>query len=124
MTQITRNPNYSDSYDFTIKSPSTEPAIQAQLTDGNGDPVKLSGATTQFRMAEPDGPIVVDGAATVQDPEDGLVVYFWDDGDTDTPGIYNAEFAVDYQGRSGSNFVAEEFFPTSQYLTVHIEESL
>jgi len=111
-------------YDFVIKTGATEPGLRAQLTDDNDNAIDLTGASVEFIMAEPGGDRVIEDTVTILNPSEGRVAYTWKSADTDTAGQYNAEFAVDYSGDTGSNFVADEYFPSDDYLSIHIMESL
>ena len=119
--------------DFHIKQGNTSPALEAQLLDNNDDPVDLTvpddwtvdQATVKFQMQMVgDDTPTVDAAATVLDAPNGIVAYEWADGDTDTTGSYQAEFDVDYDGRTGDLFDADETFPNNDYLLVRVEEDL
>lgn len=117
-------PEY-DTHDFVIKQGATEPAINAQLTDDAGNPINLTGASVEFRMrsAGADSRQADDGCV-LTDADNGEVAYEWRDGDTDTVDHYNAEFAVDYSGATGSNFDADEYFPSDEYLSIQVRDHL
>lgn len=111
--------------DFHIKGGNTSPALEAQLTDGDGNAIDLTGATVRFQMQlVGSNTNAVDTSATVSEPSNGIVVYDWSSGDTDELGSYIAEFDVDYSGATGSNFQSDESFPNNDYLTIRIEENL
>lgn len=81
---------------FNIKQNDTSPALAANLTDVEGDPIDLSGAAARLHMREMDGTVVIDTACTITSYSGGGVRYDWQTGDTDTPGHYLAEFQVTY----------------------------
>lgn len=123
MKIIVDGPEYTY-YDFVIKTGAVEPNITAQLTNNNDLPIDLTGASVRFKMAEPGGSIVIDKKAQISEPVQGRVVYSWVESDTSTDGQYNAEFAVDYDGNTGSQFDADSFFPSDEFMSVHIMDSL
>lgn len=108
--------------DFVIKAGDTSPAVEATLTDGNGDPHDITGADVQFHMTplgdEGTAQPTVDAAATVTDAGGGIVRYDWADGDTADPGIYSAEFEVTY------NSGVTETFPNDGYFEIAITEGV
>lgn len=96
-----------------IKQGDTSPSLEAVLTGPDGQPVDLHGATVRFIMER-----VVDAQAAIVDAEAGKVRYDWKPGDTDRPGVFNAEFRVEYA--TGVRTTV----PNSGYVTVHIGRSL
>lgn len=100
-----------------IKSNDRLPAIEGTLGFSNGAPADLTGATSvHFIMRErgASGPPKVRSLATIVAAGDGRVRYDWAAVDTDTPGVYDAEWQVTYSdGRARS-------FPTDSYLTVTV----
>ncbi len=106
--------------DFKIKRNDTRPAIQATLGSVvNGDTI----TSVAFNMADTSGTLVVDAASAtiVQQAsatQSAAVKYQWQAADTDTSGIYNAEFQVTFSdGRV-------ETFPNEGYLKVQIVSDL
>lgn len=125
MDGITRNPGINRNYDFVIKQGAIKPALEVQLTGSDTDPVDLQGATVLFRLSEPNSDTyITDDTAVIDDAANGIVVYTWTTTDTESTGVYNAEFVVDYDGGTGSAFNPDEYFPTTQFITVHVEDSL
>lgn len=97
---------------FYLKQNDTSPALMRQMLNAAGDPINLTGATAVFNMASIFGvmtcsakPAVIFtgtlpaelGGATVT-AADGWLRYNWDAADTDTAGIFAAEFQVTYAG--------------------------
>lgn len=76
-------------------------AITCKYADGTA--VDLSTATSpEFHMrtaGDASASLKVDGTATVTDGTGGKIAYSWALGDTDTVGIYDAEFEVQIGGR-------------------------
>lgn len=81
--------------DFYIKVNDRLPVILATLSDAAG-PINLTGATVKFIMTDVRGttPKVNAAAAIDPDPTTGKVSYVWVTGDTDTPGVYDAEWEI------------------------------
>jgi hypothetical protein len=110
---------------FSIKQNDTAPSIAATLKDSGGLPVDLTGAQVKFIMAtRPNGAQVehdaakVDAAASIVDAAAGEVRYDWQATDTDTAGVFDAEWEVTYA--SG----AVETFPSGEYLIIKVLEDL
>lgn len=110
--------------DFTIRAGNLLPAIPARLSDENGNALNLTGATVTFKLvARNDNTIKVNRAATVLVADPSLltsatqpnVQYSWQAGDTDTPGLYIAEWVITYTALSAS-----ETAPNDVYMTVSI----
>lgn len=81
---------------FEIKQGALGPSLDATLTTGDGSPQDLSGATVKFYMKRVQtGALKINGAnATIVDAEAGQVRYTWTGTDTDTAGMYRAEFEI------------------------------
>lgn len=106
---------------FTIKQNDTSPSLQVSLTDSAGSAIDLTGATSiRFHMRLPSATAAkVDAAAaTVGASTAGVVKYDWSAGDTDTAGLYQAEFEVTYSDSS------IETFPNGGYLLVNVLDDL
>lgn len=96
---------------ITIKQGDTRHAIKATLKDVNGNPVDLTGSTVKFFMANRQRETLIDKEAL---QHDGQVWAIFEDGETDTPGLMEAEFRVSYSdGRI-------ETFPHDGYLQIKI----
>ena len=104
---------------FYIKQNDTQPAFQAILEDGGGDPINLTDATVRFHMrAIGSTTPKVDAAASVISPLSGIVRYTWSAADTDTTGSFQAEFEVTYPGGP------IETFPNDGYIRVEIIDDI
>lgn len=82
--------------EFNIKVGDRLPVLEAQLLDGNGEPVDLTTATTvAFRMRAQgsDTPLFTTNCVIIS-PADGQVEYRWAAGNTATAGPYDGEFVV------------------------------
>lgn len=97
---------------FTIKRGDTLPKISAVLSDKDG-PVDLTGASVRLIV-----PPIVDASATIVDADAGSVEYQWQAGDTETRGVYKAEFQVTFP--SGDILT----FPNDGFITVQIDSDL
>ena len=101
-------------YDFFIKVGDTLPWIAAALEDSEG-PVSLAGAAVKFKMRLQGTTVLkVDGNAVVDDEPLAEVHYPWITADTDTAGIYEAEWEVTFP--SG----AKLSFPNDRHLLVMV----
>lgn len=102
---------------ITIKQGDTRHAIQAVLKNSAGIPVDLTQASVIFTMNGRYGNNSISRYAQ-QTSVDGEVWFVFDVGETDTPGIFRAEFKVEYaDGKI-------ETFPHSGYLQINIERNL
>jgi hypothetical protein len=82
--------------DYSIKSHDRLPPIQAVISSGGAEPLDLTDATsvTFIMRNKSGGTAKVNAAATVVDAAGGTVRYDWAEGDTDTPGSYQAEWQI------------------------------
>lgn len=97
------------------------PPLIRTLTDADGNPISLAlAAAVRFHMwrASTNRALVLDAAAT-PDPDQvtnpGKVSYSWVTGDTGAPGVYFAEWEVDW----GAGI--KETYPNHEDLTVEIK---
>lgn len=104
---------------FQIKKGDTSPAIEATVTDDDGDPLDLTGATVYFRMQEiATHQTVFDKTASIVDATEGIVEYNWDAADTDTTGMFYGEFQIEF---SESNV---QTHPRAGYKIIEVSETL
>lgn len=101
---------------FFTKRGDTSPAIKRQLTDGDGNPLPLEGATVRFSMAR-NGVVVVDRRECLAEA-DGWAVYQWQPGDTDAAGMHQAEFEITYPGGG------VESAPNDGFIFINIAEDI
>lgn len=93
-----------------IKQDQRGPELFATLT-ANGIAQNLTGATVKFSMESTrTGTIKVNaGTVTIVDAATGQVKYSWQATDTDTPGLYRAEFEVTGLSVTPVRFPSDEF---------------
>ena len=103
--------------EFTIKQNDKKPTLVATIKDAEGNLFDLSGVDSvyfQMRLRGSDVNKVnkTDTSyATVQgDGTTGKVQYLWQDGDTDTPGMYEAEFELVWSDGEIQHVPTEEPF--------------
>jgi hypothetical protein len=103
---------------FTIKSGSTLPALSVQLLDSTGAGIDLTSATVTMTMRSRSGSLKIDaGPCSIVTASTGIVSYAWQAEDTDTIGLFDAEFTATFSG-------GVEIAPSSGYLTVIVSQSL
>lgn len=104
--------------DLWIKRGDKLPRATATLTDADGNPVDLSGASAIFKMREIRGTeLLISAAAEIDDVEGGVVGYTWANDDTDVAGGFLGEFAVAFPG-------GRETFPNNTHILIAIVEDL
>lgn len=88
-----------------LKQNDTSPTLDAILTDADGNIVDVTGASVRFHMQKIGATTLkVDAAAIVVNGPAGHVRYTLQDGDTDTPGSYKAEYEVTFLDGSIETF--------------------
>lgn len=105
--------------EFPIKKGDRLPRLKMALTDSSGTALDLTGASVTFRMrARQGGALKVNAAGSISGtPTAGLVEYAWAPGDTDTEGLYDAEWVLSYSG-------VPQTVPTSGFVTVVVGPAL
>jgi hypothetical protein len=105
---------------FSVKQGDTEPPLQVLLKDSNGRAVVVNdGDLVTFRMAPVSASVgvIVNEAATVNDPLVGDVQYDWPGG-APSPGLYRAEFHL-------ARLAGDELtFPGDGYIDVKVDPAL
>lgn len=102
---------------FAIKRHDTLPYIEATLLTDAG-PFDLTDATVSLVVRMENAPAVkFKKPAVVVDPVEGKVRYEWEASDTDTEGLFNAEFEVTVGGKVWT-------FPTPGYIPVLVHPDL
>lgn len=107
---------------FSIKAGDLLPKLTVTLTTTAGTVIDLTTATAvQFRMwrvdARPAGAFKVNAAGAFDDKPNGVVSYTWAGTDTDTPGLYYAEFVLTWPGPK------PQTIPTVGYLIIQIGDA-
>lgn len=108
--------------DFWIKRGDRKDSVEATLKDATGATVDLTGATVTFNMRAPGAASPKVSASAVNldtgTATRGKVRYDWAAADTDTAGLYYAEFEVTFaDGKRAS-------FPSHTHLVVEVVEDL
>lgn len=94
------------------------PKIRATLKDSTGAAIALAGTTVTFRMRGVNAAAVkVEAAATIIDADAGRVEYAWTGTDTDTSGLFNAEWSISFSGSA-------ETVPNNGYVQILIVDNL
>lgn len=79
-----------------LKVGDTAPNLRVRLLDGNHNAENITGATASIKMKKSDGDTLkVDSSVSIFDADTGVVEYDWSSGDTDTPGVFDAEIKLD-----------------------------
>ena len=106
---------------YINKRGDTRQAIKGTLIKPNGTPDDLTDATIMFVMKgqrRGSSVIINKEADIVGNPEEGVVLYAFDDEDLEEAGNFLAEFKATYpDGR-------RETYPKSGYINIRIEEDL
>ena len=101
---------------FVIKRGDTSPALRFELRPSS---VSLTGASVRFQMRVRGGPTVIDRPAEIQSLfEPAVVAHLWAQGETDTPGHFEAEFRVTYLDGT------VETFPNLGFIEVFVTEDV
>lgn len=85
---------------FAIKQNDTVPALEAQLIDADGKPINLDMCGVRFHMRGSFGRKEINRVVNIIDAEQGQVQVDWQDGETDTTGIFNCEFEITFPDNS------------------------
>lgn len=102
----------------TMKAGDTLPNLRLKLTEG-GDAFNLVDYSVSMRMKRAQGDsLTVDGAATIEKQNRGIVTYDWSSPETDTAGTYEIEIVA--EDNSGNVIT----FPNSGTEKLYIQEEL
>ena len=103
---------------FSIKRNDRLPAIEATL-EADGEAMDLTDCTVTFIMTRVgDTSATVSAEADVVSATDGTVSYSWGATDTETAGLYRAEFEVEDEDG------LKRTFPADDYLYVNVVADL
>lgn len=96
---------------IVLKKDDLRPHVVATLTDATGSVVDLSTAVSvRFIMRAPgETTAKVDSTGSVLTAVSGEVGYAWALGDTNTAGVFQAEFEVNWGGSVYQTFPAEDY---------------
>lgn len=98
---------------FYIKKGDRAPSVEATLRRGDRTAIDLTSVTSiNFQMGE------LDNSAVIVDAEAGTVRYDWGSDETDTPGVFNAEFKILW------NDGREQTVPNRSHIKVYITEDV
>lgn len=107
--------------EFLLRQNDTASAITSTLTDEDGNPVDLAGATVKFRMipvgggtAKVDAAAVNDQNGDGSDGSKGDVSYAWLAADTDTAGLFLGSWVVTFAGG------AVQTYPNGGYVLIRV----
>lgn len=104
---------------FVIKRNDRAPSIEGTLGLSDGTVVNLTGTSVKFIMTLAGATIPkINAAATIVDAINGEVSYSWGATDTDTAGLYRAEWEVTFAGG------IKRTFPSDDFLYVRVLEDL
>lgn len=105
-------------YTINIKKGDRLPAVTATLRAA-GAAVNLTGGAVKFIMrSKGGGTVKVNAACVLVTPASGIVRYDWALADTDTPGLYDAEFQFTDAGG------LRQTFPNDGHLEVLVQPDL
>lgn len=107
--------------EFLLRQNDTASAITVTLTDEDGNPVDIAGATVTFRMTPVGGGTAKVDAAAVNDQNGdgsdgskGDVSYAWLAADTDTAGLFLGSWVVTFAGG------AVQTYPNGGYVLIRV----
>lgn len=107
--------------DFIVKQDDRREPIERTLKGSDGVAVNLTGSTVRFLMRGPvpgSSTLKVNTGATIVDAPTGKVRYSWAAGDTDTQGLFEAEFEVTFGDGT------RQTFPNDGFISVLVAEDL
>ena len=98
---------------FEMKPGDRKYALKYTLSDYVSGGGMLVGASVAFQMKNKAGAVIINAAGIVLD-NDGIVGYAWGAGETDTVGMYKAEFKITF----ADSLV--QHYPSSGFILVKI----
>jgi hypothetical protein len=106
---------------FRIKEGDLWPPLSANLLQANNEPITLQEEDEIYFIMTPKNDrenVIINKAAQIKNYEEGEVEYIWEQGDTDIPDIYQAEFLIKL------NKTQPIRVPNNGYFTVIIDNKL
>ena len=104
--------------DYSIKQGDTLPPVAVTLMQNDGTVVNLSGLVVDFQMRQRGvDDVVLTGAAEIVSALGGTVKYDWSMGETDTIGLFDAEFVVTFLD-------GQQTYPTDGSIEIEIKPNL
>lgn len=103
---------------FYIKKRDLRPVIQATLKDANGAINLTNAVGVSFVMTYLGGGAKIDAAGAIVTPASGIVSYTWTGTDTDTAGVFDCEWEINWGGG------ATQTVPSDGYDRVVITDDL
>ena len=100
---------------FVIKRGDTSPAIRFALKPVTND---IGGSLVQFQMRSRSGVVIVDQPALIVSDLPPVVQFNWRAVDTETAGVFEAEFRITYADGG------IETFPNSGFIPVRVGEDV
>jgi len=109
--------------DVSIGQYATGPVLEEIMTDPQGNPIPLAGATVRFIMAPRNRAVpAIEGHVEIQTPDtDGRVQQIWQAGDTDVSGLWDYQWIVTLPG---GEIVQIPTNPKRRYRTLEIIKRL
>lgn len=97
--------------DWVMKVDDTAPPLTVQLVNNNG-PIDLTPATrVRLLIWDQDNNVKVDAECVIDDdPETGRLSYQWQEGDTDTAGLFDFEFVIAWQDLTVESIPKDEYY--------------
>lgn len=107
---------------YRITKSDTKPDLEVQLTEGQSasNITGNTGVTFTMRRRGLNTVKVNAQAAVVDDATTGLVHYEWQSGDTDTPGVYEGKFQVNFAGSNRASYPSD----TGEFITIIVQEDV
>ena len=84
---------------YSLKTGDLEPPLRAILSETDGTPIDLAAAdavTARIRRRGTAGELALEREAVITDAAAGEIELIWEEGETVTPGDYEAEFTIEW----------------------------